>query len=364
MNSIIDEALERLRGRGMEMVDGMPNHGPMAVEALAALGHGATAVSWADRYGRELGTMPKAYSPLTAETWRPALGAIERIGDWGAYFRAQLAEAPWRSVFDEWIGRLLPGAITAGTHGLIRTAHAMRALEDGETPLRIEELGVSLAYWAAYYRELPNTPHLTGALNFGQALDRVPRFTRGQERPGMPREFVLQVIAAHAAEFSTAVNAVAEPKSHEEALSAITEVGARLYLAHATRHPLIFIHAVTAPAALRILLPHLPMVLQKIALGRAWQAVATEAAAYGDEIGVDHHAAALPPEAEIVERSIATDDPHAIKFVEACVREFRLNPRHVYLAAAHDWATRLHQARNWSDAQRAAAGIVVRAKGV
>src|SRR5262245_33574147 len=117
MNSAIDEALERLRGRGVEMVGGMPNHGPMAVEALVALGHGATAVRWADRYRRELGAMPGAYSPLTAATWQPALGAIERIGDWVAYFRAQFAEAPWRSVFNEWIGRLLPGTVTAGTHG-------------------------------------------------------------------------------------------------------------------------------------------------------------------------------------------------------------------------------------------------------
>ena len=30
MNEAIDEALERLRGMGMEMVGGMPNHGPMA----------------------------------------------------------------------------------------------------------------------------------------------------------------------------------------------------------------------------------------------------------------------------------------------------------------------------------------------
>ena len=44
MNGAIDEALERLRGMGMEMVGGMPNHGPMAVDALAALGHSHKAV--------------------------------------------------------------------------------------------------------------------------------------------------------------------------------------------------------------------------------------------------------------------------------------------------------------------------------
>src|SRR5262249_31750255 len=154
---------------------------------------------------------------------RPALGAIERTGDWVAYFRAQLAEVPWRSVFSEWITRLMPGAIAAGTHGLIRTAHAVRSLDDGETELRTEELGNSLAYWAAYYRELPGTPAFTGVLDFGQALDKIPRFTQDRMRTGMPRAFILEVIASHAAEFSNAVNAVAEPKSPDEALSVITQ---------------------------------------------------------------------------------------------------------------------------------------------
>jgi hypothetical protein len=356
MNGVIDEALERLRGSGMEMARGMPNHGPMAVEALVSLGYGSVAVDWADRYRRELGDMPKTVSPITDETWRPALGAIERTGDWVAYFRAQLAEAPWQSVFAEWIGRLLTGTVTAGTHGLIRTAHAVRALEDGETELRIEELGVALAYWAAYYRELPGTPDFEGVLSFGQALDRVPRLTRDRERPGMPREFILQV-APHAAELSAAVNAAAEPKSDEEALSAITEAGARLYLSHAARHPIIFIHTVTAPAALRILLPHLPMVTQRIALRRVFQAVAAWAAAYGSEVAADHYDDVLVSKVEIVERSIETGDPHAIKFVEACVREFRHNSQPAYLAAAQDWAMRLHEARHWSPGERRAAGI-------
>ncbi|MGH7965386.1 MAG: hypothetical protein ACRERD_26840, partial [Candidatus Binatia bacterium] len=87
-------------------------------------------------------------------------------------------------------------------------------------------------------------------------------------------------------------------------------------------------------------------------------------AVYADEGATDCDEPASPPQAEIIERSIATDDPHEIKFVEACIHEFRRNPRPVYLAAAHDWATRLHQARNWSDAQRVAAGIAVRVKGV
>jgi hypothetical protein len=82
MNNAIDAALERLRGTGTEVAGGGdPNHGPMAAEALAALGRDDVVVIWADRYRRRLDAMPAATSPVTVETWREALGVIERIGD-------------------------------------------------------------------------------------------------------------------------------------------------------------------------------------------------------------------------------------------------------------------------------------------
>jgi hypothetical protein len=196
MNSVLDDALERLRGTGPEMVgDGGPNHGPMAAEALVALGCADEVPAWVDRYRQELGPMPEARSPVTEGTWRAALGAVGRIGDWQAFFGAQLAEAPWQAVFARWIPRLIPAAMAAGTHGLIRTAHAVRALAEIETPLRVEEFGAALAYWAAYYHTLPGVPHLDGPLDLAQAVARIPRIGRhrerlGTRREGVPREFI------------------------------------------------------------------------------------------------------------------------------------------------------------------------------
>ena len=260
-----------------------PNHGPMAAEALVAMGCDDVVVAWADRYRRQLDAIPPPRSPVTAENWAQALGAIDRFGDWVAFFRAQLAEAPWQVVFGEWIGRLLPATPSAGAHGLIRTAHALRALADAETSLRVEELGVALAYWAAYYRKLPGTPRLTGTLDLGDALLRIPLFLSGQARPGMPRQVYLRVMQAHGGEFSQAVDGAAEPESVEDALSSLTEAGARMYLANAARQPLVLLHTVTAPAALRLMLPHLPAGLHKTALAYVWQNVAATAAAYGDQ---------------------------------------------------------------------------------
>ncbi len=358
MSQILDEALERLRGTGTELAGrGAPNHGPMAAEALTALGREDVVVEWVDRYCQKLAAMPASRSPVTVDTWKEALGAIDRVSDWAAFFRTQLAEAPWRAVFTEWIGHLLPATPAAGAHGLLRTAHALRALQDAETPLRIEELGVALAYWAAYYRRLPGVPHLSGTLDWGQALAGVPFFLRGQARQGMPREVALRVTEAQAEAFSVAVDQAAEPESVQDALSSLTEAGARLYLANASRQPLVLLHTVTVPAALRLLLPHLPPDLHKTALAYVWQNVAAAAAAYADDGPSDCDDWPVQEAAVIVERAIETDDPHALKFTEACLREHRRNPPPVYLAAAEDWAGRVHRAKNWSVAELAAAGI-------
>src|SRR5262247_1031152 len=109
MNDTFDEALQLLRGTGSEVAAGRaPNHGPMAAEALVALGRDDVVVAWADRYRRKLDAMPPPSSPVTTGDWAQALGAIDRFADWVAFFRTRLAEASWQVVFGEWIGRLLP----------------------------------------------------------------------------------------------------------------------------------------------------------------------------------------------------------------------------------------------------------------
>jgi len=199
-----------------------------------------------------------------------------------------------------------------------------------------------------------------GTLDLGDALLRIPLFLSGQARPGMPREVYLRVMQAHGKEFSEAVDGAAEPASIEDALSSLTEAGARLYLVNASHQPLVLLHTVTVSAALRLLLPHLPSELNKTALAYVWQNVAATAAAYADVRPPEHDDWPPQDELELIEHSVATDDPHAIKFTEACIREYRLNPQPVYLAAAADWAQRLHRATSWTAAERDAAGLEFR----
>src|SRR5262249_2192630 len=143
-------------------------------------------------------------------------------------------------------------------------------------------------------------------------------------------------------------------------LSALSEAGARLYLAHAERHPLVFVHAVTGPAALRALLPQLPGESRATAFAYAWQAVAAWAAAFGGPAPATAPHETPPPGApdDVEARSLETGDEHAIKLLDACRREAAANPTPVYLRAAGDWAGRLLRAATWSRGRRAAAGLL------
>ena len=361
MNSVLDDALERLRGMGPEALHGAPNHGPMAAEALVALRCPDEVPRWTDDYRRELTPMPPARVPVTEDTWQVALGAVHRVGDWQTFFLTELAEAPWQTVFVKWIHRLIPGLMAGGTHGLIRTAHAVRALSEATTPLRVEELASALAYWAAYYQTLPGVPGLRGRLDLDRAIEEIPRIGRDQRnelrRGDVPRDF-LRMLTEYP-DFAAAVGRLGTTEPVDALLNRLTEAGARLYLANASTHPLVFIHALTGPAALRLLLPHMPAALHEVAFAYCWQAIAAWVAAYGGDVPRAPEDSAAPPVEQIVDRAVGTRDHHAIKFAEACLREHGLNPQAVYLQAALDWPLRLLASSRWSVSERVKAGISI-----
>src|SRR5215510_8510090 len=83
---------------------------------------------------------------------------------------------------------------------------------------------------------------VTGTSATDQALDQVPRIGRDYDWRVTPREFV-RVLDTHP-DFPKAVDAITAPETIAAALGALTEAGARLYLANALQYPLIFIHAV------------------------------------------------------------------------------------------------------------------------
>jgi Questin oxidase-like len=152
MATTMDDVLDILHGTGPEFGGGLANHGPMAAEAMLALGRPDAVLPWVERYKSRLQDRPAHSQPIAREAWRDALGHINRVGDWVAFFDHQLAEAPWQDVVRSWVPRLSPALIAAATHGLIRTSHAVRSLGVSETPQRLHELAEGLGFWAAHYR--------------------------------------------------------------------------------------------------------------------------------------------------------------------------------------------------------------------
>jgi hypothetical protein len=329
----MEDALALLAETGPEYHGGLANHGPMAAEALVALGRFDAVVPWVTRYRRKLDVHPTGSRPIR-EDWREALGVSGRVADWGAFFGREVKERPWRDVLATWVARLSPGIIAAAFHGVIRTAHAARSLAAEETRARRRELREGLAYWAANYHALPEarTAARRGVLP-SRALADVERVPPADQATGGNIVDRLRPVERFVP--FAAVADLVDPAGDASAfLSDLTETFAGVFLTSVTPRSLItFIHGVTGPSAVRLLLPHLDPAARAAALRYAWQGAA---ALYSGFSGKAPGAPGdrVPESADLIDRAIATGDEHAIKFTEACLREHAVNPKPVYLVAA------------------------------
>src|SRR5262249_3197608 len=251
--SIHDEALIAISGASPEVRNGAPNHAPMVVETLAALGRGEAAPAWIDAYRPRLAGGPVPNAGALGENWRAALGDFGLLGAWQNHFRRELGEASWRDVLDRWLPRLISGGMAAGTHGIIRCGHAARALADAVTAPRLDELTDALAYCAARHRTISTVPAPEGNLDLETAMQELPLLPPGLDRRGFRPD--INPLAGRA-DFAAAVQRLAPPINVPAALSELAEIGALLYLGDATRHPLVLLHAVTGPAAVQLLVSY------------------------------------------------------------------------------------------------------------
>ncbi|MGW0732066.1 questin oxidase family protein [Streptomyces sp. NPDC002851] len=344
----VNDALERLADLGYERGAGvdLANHGPMGAEALALLGHGDEVARWVGRYRRamEHHEPPEArfaLDPADASSWRPALGAFHRAGDWEQLFRRELAEAHWREVLVRWWPRLIPGLFAGLTHGLIRTAHAVRALYAAgaePTRLQLDELARGLAYWAARYTELPGHPRLSGNRDLPGAVAALPRVPlTGEPGPGVAQERFGSLTELPG--YDEALETLA-PQRAERLLGDMTLEFADIYLGHPEVFPVPLVHGVTAPAAVRLVLPQLPVELYEPTLAQLWQVQAGFLLAFTSDRrgeGTDGWRSEVPQPpspAELGARAAEHGDEHVIKFTEACLREYALRPDPRFPAAA------------------------------
>ena len=97
----------------------------------------------------------------------------------------------------------------------------------------------------------------------------------------------------------------------------------------------------TGPAALRLLLPHLPASEAQRAVRYGWQAAAGIFAAFAGSLPRIAPGRATETPERLADRAVATGDEHAIKLTEACLREHAIRPDPAYLLAARDASERL-----------------------
>lgn len=343
MTEPIDDAYALLLERGPEYGPyGFSNHAPMAVEALVALGRADAVAPWLERYAAQLGPQPAAAAAIEPARWSDALGAEARFADWRAFFDAQLAQGPWQPVLDAWAARLAPGLIGAALHGVLRAAHATRALAQRDTTLRRRELAQGLAYWAATYHALPSAAAAGPPRAPAAALRAVPFLPTAQRRNAGSIVDALAPLADFAPFHPTMALLDVDAAPPEALLSDVTTALAAAYLANVSPANLIaLIHFVTGPSAVRLLFPHVAPATRRRLLAYAWQAGAALYCVYGTAA-----APAAPPDSPpardaIIAGAVASGDEHAIKFAEACLREDALRPSPLFRAAAADAIARL-----------------------
>lgn len=302
------------------------NHGPMASEALEALGR--------------LDALPAlraAYVPELLQPWqvhpgqpRPQeLGRYEDLAQWSSFYLS--FEDPIALLQAE-LPALLPGVLGASLHGLLRVAHGLRAWQRQPSEPRRREIAYGLALWAGGFRTLPGQLG-AGELDLVQALETLPSIPPHLKRSGLITDRLLAVWDWP--EFEQHLAQIALPVDPSAAISELTAWAARGILTHPDAG-FAYLHALTASSALRTLLPILDPAGERAALGALTQAlVAMELTHRGD---TEAQAAEVieviewdelddPSDGELVELAVHIANDHGIKLVEAVLREERIQPR-------------------------------------
>ena len=342
----LDEALGLLQGLGADLTNGMTSHVPMVAEALAAMGESSAAVTWVGAHRKTVVPRGAASKPIEAAAWRASLSQRWRFADWSAFFAGEIARDGWRVVCDRWVGRLAPGFPAAATHGVIRVGHAARALQAGETPLRLQEFADGLALWASTYVELPATRTASAKLSPLEALARVPLVPEAKRQNGGAITIALAQLV-HAPGFDDVLDLIDGERAPEDTALEAAEAFARVAAAevHSPLTAIVFTHGVTGVGAALNLSPHVSAATARTLVAYAWQSGAALMSAYARAPFDGDMPVAKPAAVDRVARAVAHGDDHVIKLTEACLTLNARRPSPAFLAAADVVAANLPEDR-------------------
>lgn len=334
---LLDETYERLHRTGPEFDGWLSNHGPMAADALARIGHCDLVETWLDGYLPRLPERPRERWPIEAAEWRAAIGDPQRLGDWTAYFEREVEVRSWTDLLATWWPRLLPGALGAATHVLIRTGHAVRALHEHDTAARRAELAHGLGYWAARWQPLPAHSPASGRADARTALAGIS----ATGTTGGIRERLSDLAAGSAwAGEQAALAPVRDPAAVPAALDDLVDATVGKYAAWGRAEPVMLVHASTAPRAAALVIHALPTDYWVRTYQVAWAAAAAITAIYRPARTAHPRLAETRLSVDDLSGAIAEQgDPHGIKFAEVAFESHaRANPLALTaVARAHEW---------------------------
>lgn len=338
MSSHYDQALATVHQYGPATTEGFFNHNAMVIEAISSLGFERKLPQWLQGEFENALTRTGIKQKITLDNWQQALSDKSRFDDWVLYFKQQFTEQGWQTSLNHWCGIFAKGFISSAAHGVIRTAHAYRALSRLDNAIRQQELAHALASWAVGYRELPvqSQPGL-GKLNAKQALAEIATvpseqqvgegfITAGYETIKFAPNFSKQVAAIN---MSGDLDALADD---------ITVAFAELFIqaSHSPFTTIVFAHAITGATAAFNLLPALDKHNARDLLFRAWEAGCALKAAFQDQPFQAIKPAQYPliPE-QLAAAAIKHGDDHVIKVTEACLSCYQRSNKDVLLQAAN-----------------------------
>lgn len=309
-----DEALESLHRSGPEFEGWLSNHGPMAVEALVRHGAGDSVLSWTDRYAQRLEDLPRGMHPIAADDWETALGDPRRLADWITFFENRLTDEAWPDTLTQWWPRLLPGIAAGATHGVIRVGHAVRALRDEESDVRVRELAHALGYWAGRWQQVPLLvpAGVRPAADLVRTVPRVPR-----QHAGIRDRLAQLDDTAGWMKHGTSLRG---PRVEDvpAALDELVNAVVFAYPQMAVGEPTMLVHAATAPNAVARTLPSLPREVWIASYAAAWSATCAVLASYrSDRAGPERSMTTDVDEAW--DRALAHGGEHVVKLADTAL---------------------------------------------
>jgi hypothetical protein len=289
--TVLDEAYERLEGAWLEDQRGFVNHGPMACEALFAMGLEDEVVAWADRSAQpHRDTTVRRTRGGVGPDWQEHLGRFSMLEEWVTHFELAIEEGGWRDTVATWVPRLSPSMETKLFHPLIRTAHATRAIGSADTAPRRHELAFALGYWASRYSP--------GA----------KRVVQGETTFGAERDSGVDEIRARIGELAAGA--------------------ARRFVAHPDVYTL---HGVTSAMAVHLLAGQLPTAAARSGLAEL-------ESSHREVFGNDDDTTLAEPRridrTTVATRAADTGDVHVVKLTEAALRGLDATADPVFALAA------------------------------